>query len=70
MEKRLEIDINDYITLEILYLLDNYSLYKTLERKIKRIICYLEKKIYTNFFENLGNLEIKKEHFEIKYIFE
>ena len=25
MEKRLEIDINDYITLEILYLLDNYS---------------------------------------------
>lgn len=70
MEKRLEIDINDYITLEILYLLDNYSLDKTLERKIKRIICYLEKKIYNNFFENLGNLEIKKEHFEIKYIFE
>jgi len=70
MEKELSININDYTTLQLLYLLMFFTIDKTFELKIKELIKFMEDRIYKDFFKNLDDFYITKEEYKVKYTLE
>lgn len=70
MKKELTINIYDYISLELLYLLMNFSLDKEIEKKIKELIVFIEKQIYGDLFKDAEDFLISSEEFKINYTFE
>ena len=67
MEKELVININNYILLEVLNMLDYLGYDKSINDNLNQLKKIVSKKIFGTFFDNLDNLEIIDVQFIIKY---
>lgn len=70
MKKKLNININDYTVLQLLYLLMSFTNNETIEKELKRLIIITEENVYGNFFNNLDDIFITNEVVTIEYTFE
>lgn len=69
MKKELIININDYILLEILHMLDYLSYDDIIEEKLKQLRKLVNENVYGDFFKNLNDIEILNQEFKLKYTF-
>jgi len=69
MEKELIININDYILLEFLHMLDYFSYDDIIEEKLKQLRKLVNQNVYGDFFKNLNDIEILNQQFKLKYTF-
>lgn len=69
MEKEFVININNYILLEFLQMLDYSSYDEDIKEQINKLKLLLNKKIYSDFFKSLNDIEILKEQFILKYLY-
>lgn len=67
MKKTLKVDINDYTILQVLYLLISLTTDKQIELQLKKVINFLERHIYNDFFASLGDVYILNEDVKIEY---
>jgi len=56
MKKYLKVDRNEYIFLEILYMLDFLSFDDDIQKEINKIRKKVEDKVFLNFFENKNDI--------------
>ena len=69
MEKELIININDYILLEFLHMLDYLSYDDIIEEKLKKLRKLVNEKVYGDFFKKINDIEILNQEFKLKYTF-
>lgn len=69
MKKELIININDYILLEILHMLDYLSYDDIIEEKLKQLRKLVNENVYGDFFKKLNDIEILNQEFKLKYTF-
>lgn len=69
MEKELIININDYILLEILHMLDYLSYDDIIEEKLKQLRKLTNEKVYGDFLKKINDIEILNQEFKLKYTF-
>ena len=69
MKKELIININDYILLEFLHMLDYFSYDDIIEEKLKQLRKLVNQNVYGDFFKNLNDIEILNQQFKLKYTF-
>ena len=69
MEKELIININDYILLEFLHMLDYLSYDDIIEEKLKQLRKLVNEKVYGDFFKKINDIEILNQEFKLKYTF-
>lgn len=70
MKKKLNINMNDYTVLQLLYLLMSFTNNEVIKKELKRLIIITEKNVYGNFFNNLDDIFITDELVTIEYTFE
>lgn len=69
MEKELIININDYILLQFLHMLDYLSYDDIIEEKLKQLRKLVNEKVYGDFFKKINDIEILNQEFKLKYTF-
>ena len=69
MKKELIVNINDYILLEFLHMLDYFSYDDIIEEKLKQLRKLVNQNVYGDFFKNLSDIEILNQEFKLKYTF-
>ena len=70
MKKELIININEYIHLEILRMLDYFSYDEIITEKIRELERIINYRIYGNFFRSKYDIKILKENFILQYLYE
>lgn len=56
MKKYLKIDRNEFVFLEILYMLEFYDFDNTIKNEINKIRNLVEKKVFDDFFKDNGDI--------------
>ena len=68
MKKDLKVNINEYILLQLFYMLEFYNFDDIIQNEIEKFRNLLEDKIYGNFFKNCG--DILSDEFILSFQFE
>ena len=70
MKKELTININEYILLEFLRMLDYFLYDDVITEKIRELEKIINYRIYGNFFRSNHDIKILKENFILQYFYE
>lgn len=70
MIKELNTNINNYVLLDILHMLDYLEYDDIIEGELKKFRRLVNKQVFGDFFKNLDDFEIINQEFKIKYTFE
>lgn len=70
MIKELNTNINNYVLLDILHMLDYLEYDDIIEDELKKFRRLVNKQVFGDFFKNLDDIEIINQEFKIKYTFE
>lgn len=70
MKKELTININEYILLEFLRMLDYFLYDDVITEKIRELEKIINYRIYGNFFRSNHDIKILKENFILQYLYE
>ena len=70
MKKEFIINIDEYILLEIVRMLDYFSYDEIITEKLREIEKIINKRIFSNFFRGEYYIKILQEDFVLRYLYE
>lgn len=70
MEKEITVSGNNHMLLELLYMMDYCKFSDTINDKIDELKKIIQKEMFGNFFDEIGNHDIAAEELKLKYTFE
>lgn len=70
MKKEFIINVDEYILLEIVRMLDYFSYDEIITEKLRELEKIVNKRVFRNFFRNDYDIKILKENFILQYFYE
>ena len=70
MKKEFIINIDEYILLEIVRMLDYFSYDEIITEKLRELEKIINKRLFSNFFRSEYDINILQEDFVLRYLYE